>query len=210
MRLRSIIRITLVTGGVLFLGVGFLWWVLPIWQEHHYANQLAQFESSPSEAQAKELVRLLDEQRVSPELGGRILAALARPQVVKRAAYPAGQSPVVELKLPYPVSFAHARIKKKTHKQAADGDNLGGMSGAGFNSLNAAPELFSMPSKKPGKCQIISSYSYSLFPERITSKYWSWNSRRPFPWNILPRLVTTSKYLPWRSSTVPLQLRRAN
>jgi len=91
-------------GGSTLAAVVALWIFLgPRIRWRQVEDAIRQSETTPSQAAADGLVRLLHQGYPTPEQGRRMLASLFRPQVTTRRASPASRQPTVALQLPFKV-----------------------------------------------------------------------------------------------------------
>jgi len=68
------------------------------------------FHAGPSQERANELVKLIADRAVTHGQGSRILALLLRPQVMTRAAYPAGQPAKVSLQRRWDIEIPQGEV----------------------------------------------------------------------------------------------------
>lgn len=86
-----------------------------------YKKLLKQFQSNPTEELMKNLVDVLDTQKVSVEVGNNILKALMNPVIVKRDAYITGRDAYIRIKYPFKLIFSKMACEEST--KMAIGDN---------------------------------------------------------------------------------------
>jgi hypothetical protein len=91
--------------------------IVAIWQVpsayHGWSVQrlIARFTAAPDQETADKLCELLDNQRVSQEVGNRILEMLTKPKVEVRDPYPAGEKQLcLEYSLPCSIAFRHLSL----------------------------------------------------------------------------------------------------
>ncbi len=145
------------------------------------------FETSPSQATADALVRMLDWQEVTTEQAEAILKLLFTPKVIAREAYPLGQKCWISVQHNYRIKFRHMQVSSK-RSVWSNGENQYGGSSSGRNSFGTNPQLLKLhpTSEEPGIYQMELRYEFLIIPTNEQTKF-EWPSRGlSFPDNLLP------------------------
>lgn len=156
-------------------------------QERHVESVITRFESSPTQANAEQLVYLIENEAVTPEQARRIIRLLFYPKVTTRKAYPLSQKPTISVELPFSLRFRNAMVASKEYVWTNGQNQYGGSSG-GANSFNTAARLlpFHPTPEAAGRYKMEIRYKYAPTVQRRKRK-WLWRpSLKRFPRSLLP------------------------
>jgi hypothetical protein len=146
------------------------------------------YSAAPSQAQADEFARMLDQQELTEEQAEKILEVLLTPKVVTRRAYPAGQVCCFSLQRNNRVSFNHVRIS--TEEQIwSKGQRQSSGASRGGNYLDTRPRFLNLHPipKEPGTYHMEVRYKYSLALYSKARREWRWRpSLRGLPRSLFP------------------------
>jgi len=156
-------------------------------RSRHIESFITRFESCRSQANAEQLVYLIENRAVTQEQARRIIRLLFYPNVTTRKAYPLGRRPTISVELPFPLRFRHAMVACEEYVWTNGQNQYGGSSG-GANSYNTAARLlqFHPTPEAPGRYKMEIRYKYAPTVQR-RKRRWVWRpSLKRFPRSLLP------------------------
>jgi hypothetical protein len=188
---RSILFIFLIGAlGSAFFLVRPIWWD---WRAKRLIEQINQSEDHSNPKGYRELLQLLDDERLSKLTGDRALAAICRPQLYARDSYPVGRRVGASVNtccdvVPGKLVFSYSSTLMAGVESIRKFDGQGSLRSGGFANYDISKGLRQdgqvVSVSEPGKYTSRINLHFKLIPPGPSK--WIWPSEAPFPQNLLP------------------------
>jgi hypothetical protein len=170
-----------------------IWWE---WRAQRLISQITQAERQANPDGYRELFQFLDDKKLSKDIGDRALAAIIRPRLHAREAYPIGRHVVASVETCCDAVFGNLvldyssslTVGNEVIREFAGQGSLRSGGGANFEiSRGLRPDGQVVPVSEAGQYRSRIVLQYRLLPPGPSE--WRWPTEAPFPQNLWPRKI---------------------